>query len=80
MVELKDCPFCGCIARLEEQRSVRWVGVNHARATTKYIARCVLKGCLGHHNKAYVSKERAIENWNHRYQDLVDQMKLEGYL
>ena len=62
---IRRCPFCGSIGVLEEVKSVTWKRGQSA-PVTKYIAQCIIKGCVGHHGKAYVSKQKALDTWNMR--------------
>lgn len=68
MDELKRCPFCGSIAIVDEVKSVSWRG-GKCRQITKYIAQCIIPGCIGHHKRAYISEQKAIDKWNMRTGD-----------
>lgn len=65
MEDLRNCPFCGSIAVVDEMKAVNWRG-GQPRTLIKYSAQCIIPRCLGHHRRYYVDEKTAIEKWNTR--------------
>lgn len=71
MDDLKRCPFCGSVAVVDEVKYVSWRG-GKSKLITKYVAQCIIPRCLGHHKRAYMSEQRAIDKWNMRVPDPLE--------
>ena len=61
MNELKNCPFCGSIAKLITHK--------HIPCGFDYTPTCTKSSCPGRIYKKYSDKDYAIRSWNRRAAD-----------